>query len=62
MIDEKKIPARALWMYARCAYIEELLKEGESPESIVRILATDAGQVQLLGMTNADSVLEPWHR
>ena len=62
MSDRKKVPARALWMHARCAYIHELLAEGDSLESIARTLSCDPGQVQLLGMTDPDSILEPWKR
>jgi|GEM_PF-4713894 len=47
-------------MYARCVYIHELQAEGEMPEEIARLLSCDPMQVRLLGMTEPDSILEPW--
>lgn len=58
----KVIPARVLWLYARCRYIQELAKEGETFEQIMQVLNCDPGQVQLLSMTDPESVLDPWLR
>lgn len=44
---------RAEFLEIRRLYIHEMLSDGESAEAIVRAMAMDPGQVQLIGMTDS---------
>lgn len=54
------IPARTQFLFARCVYVRELVREGESHEQIARALSCDPGQVALLAMTNPAEIVAPF--